>query len=123
MSQGIAFPPRIGPDGRVAWSSGAQSVRESIEIILRTNFEERIMRPHFGGGLEDFLYEPNTLATRRQIEERTTRALARWEPRAAVSAVEAQVDDDPDTVIMTIRYTVRQTGATERVRLDLEIGS
>lgn len=123
MSRGIAFPPRIGPDGRVAWSSGAQNVRESIRIILKTSLQERIMRPSFGGGLEQFLYESNTLSTRTQIEERTQRALARWEPRAAVEDVSAEtVPDEPSAVELTIAYTVRDTGTRERVRLTLDLG-
>lgn len=123
MSRGIAFPPRIGPDGRVAWSSGAQNVRESIQIILQTNLQERIMRPNFGGGLEQFLYESNTLATRTQIEERTRRALARWEPRAAVDKVSAEtMPDEPSAVELTIAYTVRETGTREQVRLTLDLG-
>jgi phage baseplate assembly protein W len=123
MSRGIAFPPRIGPDGRVAWSSGAQNVRESIQIILQTNLQERIMRPNFGGGLEQFLYESNTLATRTQIEERTRRALARWEPRAAVDEVSAEaVPDEPSAVEFTIAYTVRGTDTREQVRLTLDLG-
>ena len=123
MSRGIAFPPRIGPDGRVAWSSGVQNVRESIQIILQTNLQERIMRPNFGGGLEQFLYESNTLATRTQIEERTRRALARWEPRAAVDEVSAEtMPDEPSAVELTIAYTVRETGTREQVRLTLDLG-
>jgi phage baseplate assembly protein W len=123
MSRGIAFPPRIGPDGRVAWSSGAQNVRESIQVILQTSLQERIMRPNFGGGLEQFLYESNTLATRTQIEERTKRALARWEPRAAVEEVSAEtVPDEPSAVELTIAYTVRDTGTREQVRLTLDLG-
>ncbi|MFB6247929.1 MAG: GPW/gp25 family protein [Salinibacter sp.] len=123
MSRGIAFPPRVGPDGRVAWSSGAQNVRESIRIILQTSLQERIMRPSFGGGLEQFLYESNTLSTRTQIEERTQRALARWEPRAAVEAVRAgTVPGEPSAVELTIAYTVRETGTREQVRLTLDLG-
>lgn len=123
MSRGIAFPPRVGPDGRVAWSSGAQNVRESIQIILQTSLQERIMRPSFGGGLEQFLYEPNTLATRTQIENRTRRALARWEPRAVVEEVSAETaSDEPSAVLLTVVYTIRDTGTREQVRLTLDLG-
>lgn len=123
MSRGIAFPPRVGPDGRVDWSDGAQSVRESIKIILKTNLQERIMRPTFGAGLQGFLYESNTLATRTQIEERTRRALARWEPRVAVEEVRADPGpDEPSAVVLTIGYTVRDTNTTEQVRLLLDLG-
>jgi hypothetical protein len=113
----------VDSDGRVAWSSGAQNVRESIQIILQTEPGERIMRPAFGGGLGDFLYEPNTVGTRSRIEERTRRALARWEPRAAVETVSADpVPDDPDAVLLAITYTVRDTGSRESVRLTLTLG-
>jgi len=123
MSRGISFPPRVGPDGRVAWSSGAQNVRESIQVILQTSLQERIMRPRFGGGLEQFLYEPNTLATRTQIENRTRRALARWEPRAVVEEVSAETAaDEPSAVLLTVAYTIRDTGTREQVRLTLDLG-
>lgn len=81
------------------------------------------MRPTFGAGLQGFLYESNTLATRTQIEERTRRALARWEPRAAVEEVRADPSsDEPSAVVLTIGYTVRDTNATEQVRLLLDLG-
>jgi hypothetical protein len=36
FGRGISFPPRIGPDGRVAWSAGEENVRECMRIILQT---------------------------------------------------------------------------------------
>jgi len=81
------------------------------------------MRPSFGGGLEQFLYEPNTLATRTQIENRTRRALARWEPRAVVEEVSAETaSDEPSAVLLTVVYTIRDTGTREQVRLTLDLG-
>ncbi|NTV96894.1 MAG: TOBE domain-containing protein, partial [Thiobacillus sp.] len=37
FGRGISFPPRIGSDGRIAWSEGEQNVRESIRVILMTD--------------------------------------------------------------------------------------
>jgi phage baseplate assembly protein W len=87
FGRGISFPPRIGPEGRIAWSVGAQNIREAIRVILLTETEERLMRPEFGGGLQSFLFEPNTTATHRLIQERITQALGRWEPRIAIESV------------------------------------
>jgi len=42
FGRGISFPPRVGPDGRVAWSEGEVNVRESIRIILMTEQNERL---------------------------------------------------------------------------------
>ncbi|HKG94969.1 MAG TPA: hypothetical protein VKA84_23840, partial [Gemmatimonadaceae bacterium] len=51
FGRGIAFPPRVGPDGRLAWSAGEANVRESIRVILMTDERERLRLPEFGGGL------------------------------------------------------------------------
>ena len=69
LGGGIAFPFRIGPDGRVATSGGARNVRELIEVVLRTRHGERVRLPAFGAGLDELRSEPNTPATRREIED------------------------------------------------------
>ena len=75
FGKGISFPPRIGPDGRVAWSEGEASVREAIRVILLTELNERVRLPNFGGSLGLFLFEPNTVTTRHLISDRIIRLL------------------------------------------------
>src|SRR5881394_3920291 len=94
LGRGISFPPRVGADGRIAWSEGEDNIRDAIRIILGTERNERLRLPEFGAGLERYLFEPNTVATRHQLQERILRALAAWEPRIAVESVD--VDEDPD---------------------------
>jgi phage baseplate assembly protein W len=106
----MSFPPRVGPDGRVAWSEGDTNIRESIEIILETQARERINLPSFGGGLRDFLFEPNTVATRFRIQDRITKALAFWEPRITVTSVTVEPDpDDDQAAVATIEYRLVAT--------------
>jgi uncharacterized protein len=124
FGRGIAFPPRIGPDGRLQFSQGADNIRESIRIILLTNTGERIMLADFGGSLGRFLFEPNIAATHRAIEQSITRSLARWEPRITVSSVDVDVaEDDAQTAIATLRYTLVATRANEQLRLRVPVGS
>src|SRR5258707_2829125 len=54
------FPPRVGPEGRIAWSAGEDNVRESIRIILMTDERERLRLPEFGGGLTRTLDRKST---------------------------------------------------------------
>jgi Bacteriophage baseplate protein W len=110
LGRGISFPPRIGSDGRMAFSVGADNVREAIRVILMTDRGERVMLQPFGGGLRTFLFEPNIPATLRLVEERITFALDRWEPRIAVSAVVAQEDPGDDRrALVTISYALVAT--------------
>ena len=122
FGRGISFPPRVGRDGRIAWSEGEQNVREAIRIILMTEEQERLNLPAFGGSLGRYLFEPNTVATRHQIGDRITRALAAWEPRIAVESVDVVADpDDPQGAIATITYRLVATQTRERVSLSVTL--
>ena len=33
LGRGIAFPPRVGPDGRIAWSAGEDNIRDAIREV------------------------------------------------------------------------------------------
>jgi len=124
FGRGIAFPPRIGPDGRLQFSQGADNIRESIRVILLTNSGERIMLADFGGSLGRFLFEPNIAATHRAIEQSITRSLARWEPRITVSAVDVDAaEDDAQAAIATLRYTLVATRSSEQMRLRVPVGA
>lgn len=120
--RGISFPPRTGADGRVAWSEGEVNVRESIRIVLMTDQRERIRLPQFGGTLHRFLFEPNTVVTRRRIQDQIGVVLARWEPRVAVQSVEVEPDPaDPQAAIATITYRLVATQSVERVSLTVTL--
>jgi hypothetical protein len=69
FGRGLAFPVRLDGQGRVAWSVGATSVRESIRIILTTEPGEHLNLPEFGARLRGFLFSPNTPATRRLVRD------------------------------------------------------
>ncbi|HEY3493719.1 MAG TPA: GPW/gp25 family protein [Polyangiaceae bacterium] len=122
LGRGIAFPPRLGEDGRWAWSAGEQSVRDSIRVILETEQRERLMLPRFGAGVRRFLFEPNTVATRHRIGERITRALGQWEPRIVVTEVSVEPDaQDPLAATATIHYQLVATGAGGRLSLGVKL--
>jgi phage baseplate assembly protein W len=122
LGKGIGFPPRVGADGRVVWSEGETNVRESIRIILLTELNERLRLPGFGGGLNRFLFEPNTTTTRQLIRDRITNALAEWEPRIVVQSVNVEPEaEDLQAVTVTIYYKLVATQVSERVGLTVTL--
>ena len=122
LGRGLAFPPRVGTDGRLAWSEGEASVREGIEIVLKTERGERLRLPAFGAGLRRFLFEPNTTMTRNQLRERITKALLAWEPRIRIESVEVEPHpDDAEAAAVTIAYRLVATDAVERVGLTVQL--
>jgi uncharacterized protein len=120
--QGLSFPPRIGADGRLAWSSGEENVRESIRVILLTDPGDRLLRPGFGCGLRRFLFEPNTPTTRALIRERIVRAIGEWEPRVRLEAVEVEPDPgEPRLINVTLSFRLVATGAIGRLGMSLQL--
>jgi phage baseplate assembly protein W len=116
FGQGISFPPRVGPDGRVAWSAGPDNIREAIQVVLLTEPGERLQLPAFGGQLRAVLFEPNTVATRRVVQEQIDRALRLWEPRITLRSVTVEEDAaDPFAALATINYRLVASRADEQV--------
>ena len=120
--QGLSFPPRVGADGRLAWSAGEDNVRESIRLILLTEPGQRLMREEFGCGLRHFLFEPNTPATRALIRERVMRAISRWEPRVRIDDVSVEPDPAEERLIaIGVSFRLVATGAPGRLGMSLRL--
>ena len=122
FGQGLAFP--IRPDGNktLAWSRGEDNVRQSIMLILLTERGERVMLPEFGAGLKRFLFQPNTVATRRLIEEEITRALERWEPRIELENISVEADaEDAHAAIATVNYRLVANRSRQELQLQVQL--
>lgn len=120
--RGVGFGFGLAPDGRVALSEGPVNIRQSIEIILSTEPGERLLRPSFGAGLRQFLFEPNTPATHRLIEERITRSIERWEPRVRLDAVSVIGDQRELAVaVAEIRYNLVATSEPGAITIGIDV--
>jgi len=112
LGVGWAFPPRIEPTGTVAEAVYEDDIREAIRIILGTNPGERVMRPEFGAGLDEFLFEPVNIATITRLQRQVREALVTWEPRIDVEDVTVTPQGAPPVVLLVeVVYRVRATSA------------
>lgn len=122
LGQGVAFPLIAGADGRIGWSRGERNIRESIALILQTDFDERVALPRFGAGLPRLLFEPNNSATHARMAKDIERALGLWERRIKVEQVEVESDSrQPETAVATVTYALVATGQRERIALDVPV--
>jgi len=58
----VDFPYRFDGRGRTAQTGDSDHVRDLIEQVLLTAPGERVMRPDFGAGLLQLVFEPNSVA-------------------------------------------------------------
>jgi hypothetical protein len=105
---GWAFPPRWSTRGDAVVAgkeTGEAKVRQSMELIIRTDLGERRMRPRFGADASRFVFEPSNGTSVEQLAYVTERALRLWEPRILVDAVRAErgVDDGRIDIVVEFR--------------------
>jgi phage baseplate assembly protein W len=112
LGKGVAFPVGLNSQtGDFRRAEFEESIRQSILIILGTAKGERAMRPDFGCGIYDLVFEPSTSATASKISQVVQEALLLFEPRIDVLNidVEPEVDADGARLLIAITYEVRAT--------------
>jgi phage baseplate assembly protein W len=110
LGSGLAFPPAADSRGAMAMVAYEEDIRQSIQIILATNPGERVMRPDFGAGLRDFVFEPADLSTINRLKTRVQESLIDFEPRISVQNVDVTIDPvTKNTLFISITYAVRAT--------------
>ena len=95
--------------GGMRISEYEESVRQSIWIILGTSKGERVMRPDFGCGIYDLVFELNSPNTAGRISQAVSEALLLNEPRIDVRDVQVESRDNGETLQISVDYEVRAT--------------
>jgi uncharacterized protein len=111
--------------GNLDYSADTQCLREALWNVLMTNPGERLMRPSFGAGLNQWIGQPNTQSTRQLIASSITTAIGTWEQRVALSDVDVAIDpNDAARVLITLSYAARGSVAAppEQLTLTLTLG-
>jgi Bacteriophage baseplate protein W len=110
LGSGIAFPLQVDRRGGIALAHDETDVEQAIQLILSTAPGERPMRPEFGCGVHDFVFDTIDAATVARMETEIRSALDRWEPRVEVMELEFDLDGmDRGELMITITYRLRAT--------------
>ncbi len=112
LGVGWSFPLEVvKKEGRGELRSAEyeESVRQLIKLILGTAKGERVMRPDFGCGIYDLVFETGSASTAGRIEEEVRDALLFFEPRIDVLEVRVQPDAGGEVLVISIDYQVRAT--------------
>ncbi len=124
LGRGVGFPISLSGEGNLNSADYEESVRQSILMILGTAKGERVMRPDFGCGIYDLVFETNTSSIAGRISQAVQEALLVFEPRIDVVDVrvnsrmfsntqngeaELQLANNGNVLLINIDYRVRTT--------------
>ena len=112
----LAFPFRIGPDGRTATPSSLEEhVRDEIIQLLLTNPGERPFLPDFGGGLRRLVFEGNDDVTAGLAKATISQAISYWlKERIEMLALNVSADDS--TLNVDLSYRLLSTNEEKQLR-------
>jgi len=111
LGVGWSFPLEA-EDHSLKLAMHEESVRQSIWLILGTAKGERVMRPGFGCGIYDLVFEPNTAGTAGKVAQEVRDALLYFEPRIDVLDIQVTAEGGGEVMLINIDYQVRATNNT-----------
>jgi phage baseplate assembly protein W len=109
IGTGWKFPIKVNAKGGLSYSSGATRIQDAIWIVLSTALGERIMRPNFGAGVTDYVFQSNSEVVQTQLAAAVSAALTKWEPRIELVNLTVQQGTEPSQVLASIDYRIRTT--------------
>lgn len=116
LGKGMKFPPKINPaTGRFVVSSEAESVKESIYLILMTQQTERFLRPQFGSDLMSYTFMDVNLTTISILERSITEQILTQEPRVQNITIETDSTTKPGCLIVDIGYTLIESNVRDNL--------
>jgi phage baseplate assembly protein W len=114
---GWTYPVATDPlRGDIALSRYERDIKEAIRIILETIPGERVMRPRFGCGIHELVFEEINATTLSAIEASVRDALIAYEPRIELSAIAVDPADALNGILLVaISYRIRRTNQEDNL--------
>jgi Bacteriophage baseplate protein W len=102
----LTFPFQFDHRGRTAESDDERYVRALIEVVLFTAPGERVMRPDFGSGVSQLLFEPNSPELAGTTQVLVQGALTQW-LSGLITVHDVRVEADDTTLRVSVSYAMR----------------
>lgn len=111
LGRGWAFPVLMDRHtSSIAMAEYEADIRQAILILLHTAPGERLMRPDFGCGIHELVFETIDVATLTRVQATVEEALAKYEARIEVIGVKVDpLRAEDGQLLVELEYRVRRT--------------
>ena len=115
LGSGWQYPPEFSKSdtfAKMAMVSGPENISQSLKVLLTTNFAERLMRPEYGCGISQLLFEPIDQRTVTKIRNSIADAILLYEPRINLLNVNIFQDQHNTGLLsINIEYIIKTTNS------------
>jgi uncharacterized protein len=104
----------------LALKKDEEAIKESMKNLILTDRGERLFQPNIGGDIRATLFENNTPATIKIVQERIKSTIEAFEPRAQLISVEVTSDLNSNALAVKIIFYIRNSETPVSVNIFLE---
>ncbi|OZG73976.1 hypothetical protein BTA51_09355 [Hahella sp. CCB-MM4] len=115
LGNGVNYPFSFSK-GIVKSSEGDDLIAQSIMQILSTRKGERVMRPDYGCGINELVFEANNTALATQFEFLVQDAIGKFEPRVELTSVRVEKDaHNGNQLNICLEYIVKAVNSSRNL--------
>jgi phage baseplate assembly protein W len=92
--------------GDVSKKIDVNAVKQSLNILMQTNFYERPFAPEKGANLRGYLFEPMSNLVANVLQSTIRNMIASYEPRVRIETIFVRPNFDIDTYEIELRFFV-----------------
>lgn len=117
LGRGWGFPPEFSRGTKtVKMLEDEADIKSSLEILLSTRLDERIMVPAYGCNLDELLFKPLNLTLKTFVVDLIKTAILYHEPRIDVNKIDIDPTNKLEGVLLVnIDYTIRTTNSRKNM--------
>jgi len=104
----------------VAKKTDGNAVKQSMRILILTNFYERPFYPTKGGNVRGMLFENMTPLVASAMQKGMENLITSYEPRVELESVEVIPNYDQNSYEVTIRYSILNVNKPDSLSLELK---
>lgn len=118
---GMAFPLRLpGEKGPILACGYEEHIKQSLIALLLTQRGERVMRPEYGSGLNDYLFEGINTTITSLIKYEIETTVKYFEPRVELLDVRVESNArEPGVLRLELSYIINSSGAMDQVAFSI----
>jgi phage baseplate assembly protein W len=92
--------------GDVSKKIDVNAVKQSLNILMQTNFYERPFAPEKGANLRAYLFEPMSNLVANVLQSTVKNMIASYEPRVRIETIFVRPNFDMDSYEIELRFFV-----------------
>jgi phage baseplate assembly protein W len=97
-----------------------EAVKTNLINFFLTGESERFFNPTFGAGIRAVLFDQMTVDIDGQIQGIIRSGLARWFPNVQINELRTQMQQDANTYVVYLRYSLKNTGIVDELLINFE---